>query len=183
MGSRTTRCRIFIQIPLPRVAELISHQASQVEANWPLIIPPLLALIDDASTPYKIKGCELLTTFLKVAPSQILERTGLGEVFQNALMPCLLYLPTLTPEEESLRLLAAVYPTLIELVKARFGGEKDRAARMKAFVQILQYGVLKGYAHAAENVRIAELLVQRITDLINEMGIASVKHLKVRKHG
>lgn len=158
----------------------IREQALQIEANWPLIIPPLLALIDDVSTTYKIRGCELLVTFLKAAPSQILERTGLGEVFQNTLMPCLLYLPTLTPEDESLRLLDTVYPTLTALVNARFTGDKDRASRMKAFDQILRYGVFKGYAHAGENVTIAKLLVKSITDLVNEMGIASVKHLKVR---
>ena len=53
---------------------------------------------------------------------------------------------------------------------------------MKAFDQILRYGVLSGYAHTGEKVRIAEFLVKRITDLVNEMGIASVKHLKVRKN-
>ena len=155
-------------------------QALKTEANWPLIIPPLLALIDDSSINYKIRGCELLVTFMKVAPSQVLERTGLGEVFQNALMLCLLYLPSLTPEEESLRLLDAVYPTLTALVNARFTGEKYRASRMKAFDQILRFGVFKGYTHAGENVTVAKLLVKSATNLVNEMGIASVKHLKVR---
>ena len=155
-------------------------QASQIEANWPLIIAPLLALIDDSSTTYKVKGCELLTKFLTTRPSHILESRGLGEVFQNALMPYLLYLPTLTPEEESLQLLNAVYPTLIILVNARYSREQDRMPRMKAFDQLLRYGVLKGYAHAGECARIAETLVQRIADLVDEMGIASVKHLKVR---
>ena len=157
----------------------IRNQASQTESNWPLLIPPLLALIDDPSTTYKIKGCELLSMFLRIAPSQIVERTGLGEVFQNALMPCLLYLPTLTPEEESLQLLSAVYPTLIALVNARFVEDKDRASRTKTFDQLFRDGVFKGYAHAGENVKIAELLVQTITNLVNEMGTTSVKHLKV----
>lgn len=156
-------------------------QASQVKANWPLIIPPLLALLDDSSTTYRIKGCELLTTFLNAAPLQMLKRTGLGEVFHNALMPYLLYLPSLTPEKESLQLLSAVYPTLIALVNARFVEEKDRASRTKAFDQLFRYGVFKGYAHAGDNVRIAEFLVHRITDLVKEMGIASLKHLKARE--
>lgn len=117
--------------------------------------------------------------FLNTAPSQILERTGLGEVFQNALMPCLLHLPTLTPEEESLLLLKAVYPTLVKLVNTRYPGDADSAPRMKAFDQVFRYGILKGYAHAGEHVKIAKLLVDNITDLINQMGIKSIKHLKV----
>ena len=115
-----------------------------------------------------------------VAPSQVIERTGLSEVFQNALMPCLLYLPSLTPEEESLQLLAAIYPTLTALVNSCFAGAKNRGPRMKAFDQIFRNGVFKGYAHAGQNVRIAEMLVNNAMDLVNEMGIASVKHLKVR---
>lgn len=39
--------------------------------------------------------------------------------------------------------------------------------------------MLKGYSHAGENVRIAELLMGQVVELVNEMGIASVKHLKV----
>ena len=54
---------------------------------------------------------------------------------------------------------------------------------MKSFDQIFRKGVLKGYAHAGEHARIAELLIRSATDLVNEMGTASVKHLKVSKAG
>ena len=152
---------------------------SAVEANWPLIIPPLLALIDDSSTACKVRGCSLLKVFLKTVPSQLLERTGLGEVFQSAIMPCLLYLPSLTPEEESLQLLGAVYPALLALVRARFDGAKDKVLKQKALDSIFRYGILKGHVHAGEHVKIAGFLVQRIRDLEEEMGIDSCKHLKV----
>ena len=115
---------------------------------------------------------------LKITPSSLLERTGLGDVFYNALIPCLSYLPTLTPEEESLRLLTAVYPTLVALVKTRFS-TKNSPAKMRSFDSILRTGVVKGYAQAGENVKIAEFLVYRMADLVDAMGIYSVKHLKV----
>ena len=116
---------------------------------------------------------------LRVCPATLLERTGLGEVFENAVMPCLLYLPSLTEEAESLQMLRAAYPALIALALTRFQDEKDRTARMRALDRILRQGVLKGYAYAGEHVKIAELLVQQIVNLVNEMGIESVKHLKV----
>ena len=138
-----------------------------------------MALIDDTLVKYKIKGCSSLVSLLRVCPSPLLERTGLGEVFENAVMPCLLYLPSLTEEAESLEMLNAAYTALIALALARFPDEKDHPARMKALDRILRQGVLKGYAHAGEHVKITELLVQQIVELINEMGIESVKHLKV----
>lgn len=150
-----------------------------MESNWPLLIPPLLALLDDASTVYKIRGCSLLTTFLRVVSPQLLERTGLDEVFQEALTPCLLYLPDLTPEAESLQLLRTLYPTLLTLVRIRFPEEKDQGSKQKALDSIFRYGILKGFALAGGNVRISEFLIRRMSDIVNEMGLASCQHLKV----
>ena len=150
-----------------------------MQENWPLIIPPLLALIDDSSTKYKVKGCNFLVMFLRKCPSPLLERTGLGEIFENAIRPCLLSLPSLTEEPESLQILKAAYPALNSLTFARFPGIKHQAARIKMLDRILRNGILKGYAHAGEHVRIAELLVNEMTALVNELGVESVIHLKV----
>ena len=160
-----------------------SNQVSLIENNWPLLIPPLLALLDDAATSAKIRGCSILTTFLGKVPPILLERTGLGEVFQEALTPCLLYLPELTPESESLQLLSIVYPTLLALIRVRFADAKVHRLKEKALYNIFRHGILKGYAQAGENVRIAKLLVQRMTDLVNEMGVASCGLLKVCRRG
>lgn len=154
-------------------------KATSIEAYWPLLIPPLLALVDDASTPFKIRGCELLTLFLSKAPSPLLKRTGLGEVFRDALMPYLLYLPSLTPENESTAILDATYGALLALNRRLFPGDGYRLPRTNGFDVVMRDGIFKGYAHAGENVRIAELLVKKMTDLINELGIDSAKHLKV----
>ncbi|KAF6232717.1 hypothetical protein HO173_009156 [Letharia columbiana] len=151
---------------------------SSVPANWPLIIPPLLALIDDSSTKYKVKGCSFLAIFLQKCPSRLLERTGLGEIFENAVMPCLMSLPSLTEEAESLQLLKAAYPALISLAFVRFPDEKHQPARIKALDKILRNGILKGYAYAGEHVKIAEFLINEMAVLVNELDVESIKHLK-----
>ena len=150
-----------------------------MQTNWPLIAPPLLALIDDSSLEYKITGCSSLFILLEKCPSALLERTGLGEVFEDAVMPCLSYLPSLTEEPESLRILGAAYPVLIQLALARFPDERKYAARIKALDRVLRNGIVKGYAHAGDHVKIAELLVHQTTRLVNEMGTEFVRHLKV----
>lgn len=151
-----------------------------VQLNWPLLIPPLLALIDDTSIKYKIKGCNLLAIFLQRCPSLLLERTGLGEIFENTVTPCLLSLPSLTEETESLEMLKVAYPALRSLALVRFPDGQRQAAKVKALDKILRDGVLKGYAQAGEHVRIGTLLVNEVTVLVRELGIESVKHLKVR---
>ena len=118
---------------------------------------------------------------MKVTPTDFLRRTGLGEVFEAALVPFLSYLPTLTPEEESIQLLNAVYPSLLLLARTRFPGQDDLPPRQKALDQIMRVGILNGYWHVSENVKVAEMLVRRMADVIVAMKILSVKHLKVSR--
>ena len=76
-------------------------------------------------------------------------------------------------------MLAAAYPVLINLALIRFRENRDHVAKNKAFDRIFRNGILKGYEHAGEHVRIAETLVNHITILVDEMGIEFVKYLKV----
>ncbi|KAL8691503.1 MAG: hypothetical protein Q9218_003289 [Villophora microphyllina] len=158
---------------------VLSHLTpSLISAHWPLIIPPLLTIIDDISIAYKIRGCHLLRLLLKVVPASLLERSGLGKIFHDTLIPYLLYLPQLTPEEESIPLLDATYDALIALSLARYPGCEKGGSKVKALDTIFRYGIIKGHAHAGENVRIAELLMKKCEDLVNTMRVYSVKHLK-----
>lgn len=165
----------------PAKVFFIYPKAVTIEAHWPLLIPPLLALIDDSTIRFKVRGCEFLTLFLKTVPSPLLQRTGLGEVFQNALMPCLLCLPSLVGEEnESIEILEAAYVAVILLNQVQFPGRgKNRTQRMISLEKVLTDGIFKGYAHAGENVKIAELLIQKIISLVKELGIEVVKYSKV----
>lgn len=122
-----------------------------------------------------------MVTLLQATPSSVLSRTGLGEVFEDAVMPYLQYLPTLTPERQSLRLVGAAYPALVTLTRTRYPGPSSIDARRKSVDKIVRQGILKGYHHAGEHVKITELLILQIPTLVDEMDILSVKHLKVWK--
>lgn len=145
------------------------------------MVPPLFALLDDVLTSNKVRGFELLSLFLQKCPSVLLQRTGLGEVFESTLMQYLLYLPTIVTERECLQILSAVYPTLITLTKSRYPDSNNRGGlRLNCLNKVMREGIFKGYAHAGENVHVAEMLLQQTVILIEEMGIWCAKHLKVR---
>ncbi|KAJ8611706.1 hypothetical protein MRB53_037817 [Persea americana] len=93
---------------------------SLIERNWPLVVPPILALLDDIDSSNKTLGCTLLTALLKSTDESMLRRTGLGPVFEDAITPCFSFLPTLTPEDESINLLAAAYPVFFAVAFLRF---------------------------------------------------------------
>jgi hypothetical protein len=112
-------------------------------------------------------------------PSKLLQQTGLGEVFEDAVMPTLLFLPELTPVEESVSLLRSAYLALSSLGEAIYPHKEERSSKMKFLDRIMRQGVLRGFIHSGENMRIAELLLEEAMSLFNSMGIHAVKYLKV----
>lgn len=161
---------------------------SLVEQNWPLLVPPILSITDDTDPVFKARGCVMLTLFLNHTSSSLLSRTGLDQVFQEALMPCLGYLPTLTPESESIALISNAYPALIALSRSAFpkhppSGSKTtkeelNAQRIHFLDSLIRKGILAAYAHCSSNVKITQVLLDNLCLMYSELEIESVKHLK-----
>lgn len=143
-----------------------------VESHFPLIVPPILSLIDDENISFKTRGCNLLFTLLvplREGKSDILRRTNLSSVFEDAITPCLLSLPTITPEDESLQLLGAAYPALLSVLKTRYprtdsdpssrsssstkgkSHEDDRTAYIRSITQILRISIISSFHHISSN--------------------------------
>ena len=137
-------------------------------------------MLDDGAVPFKVKGCRALQSILERADGPTLKRTELGDVFEQALLPMLAMLPTLTEEADSLTLLNEAYPTLRKLANARFATHVEKDARLKALDTIMRTGVVRGYQYAGEYPKIGILLAEEMARLVEEMGIDAVKHLKVR---
>jgi hypothetical protein len=122
----------------------------------------------------------MLSTFVPRFPPKILLQTGLGPVFEDAIHPTLLFLPSLTPVEESLQLLPPSYKALEVLAEVRFAEDgQDTAERVKFFDRVIREGVLAGFFHAAEHPAIIEVILTQLSVFVSKMGIQSVKHLKV----
>ncbi|WEW61209.1 hypothetical protein PRK78_006699 [Emydomyces testavorans] len=146
-----------------------SDQA-MIEAQFPLLIPAILSLIDDESLPYKALGCKLLNQLLiplENAKSDILKRTNLDSVFEDALTPCLLSLPTLTPEDQSIHLLQSAYPALFSIIRTRYPpspphkqyyhptpshrktNEQESQSRTNALTRVLRHSIISSYHHTS----------------------------------
>lgn len=100
-----------------------SVRRKTLEAHFHLLVPPILHQIDDVEISYRCSGCQclrLLCDNLHDIRSEILKRSGLTDVFIDALKNDFSLLPTLTPEDESLMLLKDLYPAYRSLVRARF---------------------------------------------------------------
>lgn len=126
---RTTRMTIPLLRYILQTYSLIEPAATlrkaTLEAHFHLLVPAVLNLIDDGDADYKAAGCSLLRRLCEAlcdVQSEIVRRTGLGDVFADALKANFMLLPTLTPEEESLAVLPELYPAYLALVDAWFVG-------------------------------------------------------------
>lgn len=164
-----------------------SLEKKTVVEVWPLVIPPVLTLVDDWETKYKAVGAEFLGNLLKVVEPALLQRTGLGDVFEEALMPCLAYLPPSTPEQEAVQLLRAVYPALIVLERVRFPSgdssgkfsvQEVRRQRTKFLDKVIRDGAVYGISSCHSHPSIVIITCEQLTILLNEMGIDAVRHIK-----
>lgn len=161
---------------------------SRTSRFWPLLVPPLLALIDDVDVRFKAMGCKLLSGLFLGTDPDLLRRTGLGEVFQDAITPCLSYLPTLTPEDESVMMLDAAYPAVVRLALIRFPdtsetlGNGFHAARDRHLIHILHFHLLSSMSHVSPDnyPSLTICLLKQLGRLIEALGssiIAQLMHI------
>ena len=159
-----------------------SLDAQTVEKLWQLLIPPLLVIVDDSSPLIKAEGCKLFAKQLWVTSPALLARTGLGGVIEEAIMPCLTYLPPLTPEEECIPILSAAYPALLSLARVHYAdtSRKTKSIRNKSMFlhKLVRKGVFYGLSHAGENVKVAQVLLDQLRQIVQCLGLETVKHLK-----
>ncbi|KAJ5585029.1 uncharacterized protein N7459_004829 [Penicillium hispanicum] len=175
-----------------------------LEAHFPLLVPVILAFIDDSSIGLKTKGCELLIAILKPiqkSGSDILIRTNLISVFDDAVTPCLLSLPTITPEDSSLKILGAAYPALLSLLKAAYINpstkkaqpqiEKDKETYILSLTKILRSNLIHSFHHISSSTpasattsasfphpRLSTFLLEWISTFVKELGIHTTKYLQ-----
>ncbi|TIA07977.1 hypothetical protein D6C80_09476 [Aureobasidium pullulans] len=161
---------------------IVAADASLVEKNWHAIVPPLLSILDDVDTEYKAQGCELLKMLLDKTPPSLLKRTGLGEVFEEVLMPCLGYLPTLTPEDQSARLLTVAYPALLSLSAAlddslTAQNSQKPSQRLKLLDNLVRKGVLMTFTYCPEHAKVTTVTTSSLSAILSSLGLDSIKHL------
>ncbi|KAI0854093.1 hypothetical protein F5Y00DRAFT_876 [Daldinia vernicosa] len=169
-----------------------------LQAHWPLFTPVLLTLIDEPGpSAFKVRALGILRAFWARCPAGLMRDTGLGEVFEQAVFPAVLYLPSLTPEDESLDILGAAYPVLIEMAglavdrplvtagaitaqeqQTQKSTHQITEAQRRLLDKIIREGIMIGYHHAKEHVRLVGLFCETLVCIINGMGILAVKHLK-----
>lgn len=169
-----------------------------IEAKWQFLMPPILRMMDDINVEWKAKGCHLLGLLLealrqtpssgssqkaimqKSSSTSFLQRSGYHNIFAEALLPMFTYIPSITPEKESVTLFREVFPALISLALL-LPEENSKGDNRELFLdRILREGVLSPLGHfttPSSYPELATLIMSQVPIVVNHMGINTVKHL------
>ncbi|KAG9193111.1 hypothetical protein G6011_03146 [Alternaria panax] len=167
------------------------------EAKWHLLMPPILKMIDDVGVEWKARGCHMLDLVLgnlyqtvvvddakkliaRQGSANFLQRTGYHNIFADALLPMFTYIPSITPEAESVTLFNEVFPAVTSLAQL-LPAETNKGDSWERFLdKILREGVLSPLAHfptPSSYAQLATLIMSHVPVLLGLMGIGTVKHL------
>lgn len=176
-----------------------------MENQFQFYVPPILSLLDDESPSFKYRGCKLLINFLnpiQSSNSDLLRRTNLSSVFDDALTPTLLSLPTLTQEDESLQILGITYEALLFVLQSRYHighpssdhQDDNRAAYTSRLTTLLRDNVISSFHHISSYTptktegssmlasfpypRLSAFILEQLKTVIQQIGIHTTKHLQ-----
>lgn len=163
-------------------AQVLTHaKQTTMGRHWPLFLPILLSLAEDHNTAVRIKGLQILGFFLDACPANVILSAGVDNVIQDAVFPTLLFLPSTTPESESIEILYPAYRVLLRIAQL---DPNPKSLRRRRFLdKLLRDGVFVGHFHASEYPRIVEVLMNITKDIVSCLGFFSAKHLQVNNKG
>jgi len=158
-----------------------------------MIRPPIFRMLEDRDLEWNVKACQIITQLVRRAPTNMKEECR--NLFAEDLFHFFSYLPTLTPAQESAKLLDHVYPALISFVPL---AEERIASHEKGDMspatvshtthddkdicfldRIVRHGAITVIRHAPTATTYPELttlVLDNLSRLIVALEIESVKH-------
>lgn len=157
----------------------ISPENASFDRFWPLITSFILNILDDYEPVMKAQGCKLLDHFIFTIPvidqskTHLFVKTGLKDLFTEAIKICLSYLPLITPANISLYLLSSAYPVIYKLIQ--IGGSPLTTSRQ--FIELINENILGSISHI-QGRNDDDVLIDLHLFLLEQLGVITQNYLK-----
>ncbi|KAI5894425.1 uncharacterized protein SCHCODRAFT_02624635 [Schizophyllum commune H4-8] len=144
------------------------------EDLWHLIIPPIMTLLDDYQSAYKLRGNVVVRDMLARVPAGLLKRTGVAALLQTSLNKSLgvtegTHAPAIL-REASAAILSLVALTTVE-------GSRERFDQLCALLGDGIIGTTWTYASREKDVMLASL--QALPAVVDALGVGAARYLRV----
>jgi len=162
----------------PGIAALLSWclnctKGRDYEHIWHLVIPPIMTLLDDYESYYKLNGVKVVSELLDHVPSEFLKRTGVDGLLMTSLKTALLHLHSpLTPQ-----IILAAVPAQLKLINlTTANGSKVRFDQLCA---LLGEGIIGGiWMYAYQEWETLEASMVAARDVVEILGVGTTRYLK-----
>ncbi|KAF4507035.1 hypothetical protein G6O67_005712 [Ophiocordyceps sinensis] len=148
-----------------------------IAGNWHLFLPVLLILIEDQEVSVRGNGLEILIKFLQKCLPEILVPTGLGTLFEDAVFPSLLSLPSSAEAQDCVATLCLAFDVLLHLARADQDPEHHRKRRL--LDRLIRGGFLAGHLNTSTHAVVIETFMHYVAAAVDCLGIFAAKHLQV----
>ncbi|KIP09815.1 hypothetical protein PHLGIDRAFT_34198 [Phlebiopsis gigantea 11061_1 CR5-6] len=148
-------------------------EGTAYERIWHLVIPPIMTLLDDYETKYKLRGVQIVSHLLENAPGELLRRTGIGGLFYSSFKTCLTFLRT----AETPALIRSVVPASLLLVeKTTLPASTERFDQLWG---VLGEGIIDTvWTYGFEEAESVRATLDVLPDVIRALGIGCSRYLK-----
>ncbi|KDQ20846.1 hypothetical protein BOTBODRAFT_124701 [Botryobasidium botryosum FD-172 SS1] len=143
-----------------------------IDEIWPLIIPPVMTILEDYDPPFKIRGLLIVRDLLERVSGGLLKRTGIDTLFYSAFTTALTFLTS--PETPSLLpLTISCYRLLVEKTT-----DPSSQTFYEKLWDLVSRGIINPWAWAGDNLEIMIASVDALPELVISLGIGSSRFLK-----
>ncbi|KAJ6627433.1 hypothetical protein B0H10DRAFT_1994498 [Mycena sp. CBHHK59/15] len=144
------------------------------EGLWHLVIPPIMALLDDYEARYKLLGINLTSVMLERVPSTVLKRTGVDSLLRSSLNRSLAHLGS--PETPSL-LRGAISTSLSLILLVTTVGSADRFDQLCGLLGDGIIGSIWPYSSDRLDALLAS--IEALPPVVEILGVGCARYLKV----
>ena len=161
-----------------RMLNAFASQTQDLIDHIPIILPPLLILMDDYKSSYRIRGLQILPAFLHIPP-HVLHRTGIALLLLRSIQHSISLHPT--PPEPPL--LEISFERLFDLLHVLYpAGQGKEAEAAKQVEEAVEKGIINGWAYAKSGQEGVEALVgvaKAVGMVCREVDLGVIRWMRV----
>ncbi|KZW04005.1 hypothetical protein EXIGLDRAFT_716025 [Exidia glandulosa HHB12029] len=148
-------------------------ETTEYEQLWHLIVPPLMTLLDDYETRYKIWGVRIATAMLQRAPAALLHRSGIDSLLDKSIVSTFYHLHN----PETADLLRISIPGYIALVERCT--ELDSMDRLNKLFDLMGNNIIGSiWIYASRDADTILATTDVLPDVVQALGISTCRYLK-----
>ncbi|MBW0494264.1 hypothetical protein O181_033979 [Austropuccinia psidii MF-1] len=159
------------------------HHKLGLQEIWPLLIPPIITLLEESTPRYRLRGLQMSISLLEHTPSPIICRTGIDSLLQSFFSTTFSFLNI----PQTLDLLNSTFEANLKLIESQWlasqKNRQDQVARYNRYDQLMEESVFNvlafGKTREKHTNSINDFIIIRMSNMVHMLGYPIGRYLRV----